>query len=348
MRIESIQLIKGKNNLKNGLVPTLVITTFGVVNFIRQNPDGYYGKIFAFWIVLYAFIYASWCLNFTLPVFLDRTRYKGNRFNELIFNLFANVMLLLFLFAIIIITRLYEISAFSPDKPYLYFSLGFRLIIGFSVVNIIFFAQKANEKAQDTVLQNQLLKTENIKSQFESLRQQIHPHFLFNSLSVLRSMIRSNDANAELFVIKLSELYRQLLMNREKDLISLKEELELTNDYTFLLLARFEKMLFIHKDIPAEIMKMQLPTLGLQLLLENCIKHNVVSHKKPLAIKIYTEGTSTITVENSLQPRISSEEPSEFGLASLIKRYSLLGFPQAVTIFSDKTIFRVTLKLIEP
>jgi len=195
-------------------------------------------------------------------------------------------------------------------------------------------------------LQNQMLKTENIRAQFEILRQQISPHFLFNSLSTLRSMIRSSNNNAEEFVIKLSDIYRLLLLKKEKDTVTLKEELELIEDYSFLLFARYENMLGIDVDIPENLLNENIPTFSLQLLLENCVKHNIVSKDKPLHIKIYDSGINSVTVENNLQQKVASGDSSGLGLQNLIKRYELLGMSEGVKIFSDKSVFRVKIKLL--
>jgi LytS/YehU family sensor histidine kinase len=201
-------------------------------------------------------------------------------------------------------------------------------------------------KNQSVSLQNQMLKTENIRAQFEILRQQISPHFLFNSLSTLRSMIRSSNDNAEKFVIKLSDIYRLLLIKKEKETVTLKEELELIDDYSFLLFARYENMLSIDIDIPENLLNYNIPTFSLQLLLENCVKHNIVSKEKPLHIKIYESGIDTVTVENNLQQKQVFSGDLGLGLQNLIKRYDLLGIPEGVQVFSDESVFRVKIKLL--
>jgi two-component system LytT family sensor kinase len=203
-----------------------------------------------------------------------------------------------------------------------------------------------NARNQSVSMQNQMLKTENIRAQFEILRQQISPHFLFNSLSTLRSMIRSSNNNAEKFVIKLSDIYRLLLLKKERDTVTLKEELELIDDYSFLLFARYEDMLSIDIDIPVNILNYNIPTFSLQLLLENCVKHNIVSKEKPLHIKIYDSGINSITVENNLQQKVVAGGDSGLGLKNLIKRYDLLGITEGSNCFSDESVFRVKIKLL--
>ncbi|GAB4402909.1 MAG: hypothetical protein OHK0053_27300 [Microscillaceae bacterium] len=192
-----------------------------------------------------------------------------------------------------------------------------------------------------------MLKTENIRAQFEILKQQISPHFLFNSLSALRFMIRSSNKNAENFVLKLSDIYRLLLANKEMDTITLKEELEFIEDYSFLLYTRYENMLRIEINIHQDLLNLKIPTFTLQLLLENCVKHNIVSKEKPLHMKIYDSGVESISIENNLQRKIQVAKTSGIGLQNLIKRYDLLGVSDGVQIFSDASVYRVKIKLLD-
>jgi LytS/YehU family sensor histidine kinase len=137
------------------------------------------------------------------------------------------------------------------------------------------------------------------------------------------------------------------LANKERDTITLKEELEFIKDYSFLLFARYENMLRIEFDIPDSLLNFKIPTFTLQLLLENCVKHNIVSKEKPLYIKIYDSGLKSISVENNLQLKIVAGEELGHGLQNLIKRYDLLGVSNGVQIFSDESVFRVKIKLLD-
>ncbi len=238
-------------------------------------------------------------------------------------------------------------NTFHIDRDYDYIYLTFRGIASIAIIYLVQFTLNLNARNQTVLLQNEMLKTENIRTQFEILRQQISPHFLFNSLSSLRSMIRSSNKNAEEFVIKLSDIYRLLLANKEIDTITLKEELDFIEDYSFLLFARFENMILIDIEIPQDLFKFKIPTFTLQLLLENCVKHNIVSKEYPLHIKIYDSGVNSISVENNLQQKIKSGEESGIGLQNIVKRYDLLGVSNGVQIFSDESVYRVKIKLLD-
>ena len=113
-----------------------------------------------------------------------------------------------------------------------------------------------------------------------------------------------------------------------------------------MLSARFGEMLTISIDIPEHLIGLKIPTFSLQLLIENGIKHNMISSDKPLEIKLFSTLPETITVENKLQPKITQEEHSGYGLENLVQRYKLMGYPDGVFIYTDDEIFRVKLKLL--
>jgi LytS/YehU family sensor histidine kinase len=236
----------------------------------------------------------------------------------------------------------------NPGRESNYIVMFIRGSVSISMIYLVLYTLNLMARNQAVSMQNQMLKTENISAQFEILSQQISPHFLFNSLSTLRSMIRSSNKNAESFAIKLSDIYRLLLLRKERDTVSLKEELELIDDYSFLLFSRYENMLSIDIDIPDKLLNHNIPTFSLQLLLENCVKHNIVSKEKPLHIKIYDSGIDSISVENNLQQKVVTTGDSGLGLQNLIKRYDLLGVTEGIKVFSDESVFRVKIKLLGP
>lgn len=167
------------------------------------------------------------------------------------------------------------------------------------------------------------LQRERIEAQFASLKSQINPHFLFNSFNTLITIIEENPQNAVEYVEHLSDFYRSIIAHRERDFITIQEEMELVNDFGFLLKKRFEDnfSLSIQPYLkPGEIMP-----LTLQLLVENAVKHNIISKNKPLRIEIFSENDDYIVVRNNLQKKMQSETGTHFGLQSLRKRYEILG-----------------------
>ncbi|HEV2354013.1 MAG TPA: histidine kinase [Puia sp.] len=199
---------------------------------------------------------------------------------------------------------------------------------------------------EDILLANAELQNENLRTRFEVLKQQVNPHFLFNALSTLRIMIREKDARAEPFILKLSDLYRQLLGKNTGQTIALGEELEFLKSYIYMLQARFESVLHIDIEVWPDSLARKIPAFSLQLLIENCIKHNIISAARPLYIRIFQRQEDRIIIANNLQTRPSAEESSGIGLDNLRKRYDLLQVQDAVTIDRSPESFSVTLKLM--
>lgn len=160
-------------------------------------------------------------------------------------------------------------------------------------------------------------------AQFESLKNQIDPHFLFNSLNVLSSLIEENPENAQRFTTSLSKIYRYVLEQKDKELVTLEEELAFAKTYMNLLKMRFENSISYELPENYEYPEAKVVPLSLQLLLENTIKHNVVSEQKPLRIKIYVEDNYLI-VENNLQKKEVLQDRRGVGLQNIVDRYGLI------------------------
>lgn len=187
--------------------------------------------------------------------------------------------------------------------------------------------QKIEERTiQLTNTKTQLLKLqkENLQSQFEMLKNQVNPHFLFNSLNVLVSLIKLEPDTAERFTEQLSKVYRYVLENKEKDLVNLETEMDFLKAYVFLLEIRFMDKLKITINIPDEKLPMQIPPIALQLLIENAIKHNTFSKKSPLIIDIFTDEDNYLYVINNLQIRENRIESTGIGLKNIETRYGYL------------------------
>lgn len=176
-----------------------------------------------------------------------------------------------------------------------------------------------------TVTNNELLKVqkENLQSQIEILKQQVNPHFLFNSLNVLSGLITVDVTKAQLFIDEFSQIYRYVLETIEKPVTSLSKEIDFMHSYLFLQQIRYGENLTFSVNIPAGLLGMVVPPLSLQVILENAIKHNIVNESKPLLIEIFSEG-QFLVVKNNLQPKISAPVSIGLGLKNLVKRYALI------------------------
>jgi LytS/YehU family sensor histidine kinase len=177
-----------------------------------------------------------------------------------------------------------------------------------------------------TEANTQLLKMqkENLQSQFDVLKQQVNPHFLFNSLNVLTSLIRLEPELAEKFTVHLSKVYRYVLENKDNELVKLTTELDFLDAYIFLLNIRFMGKLAVNIDIPDSRKNCLVIPLALQLLIENAIKHNAMSKKSPLIIGIFVDENHFLNVINNLQEREAHMTSTGVGLKNIQNRYLLL------------------------
>ncbi len=220
----------------------------------------------------------------------------------------------------------------------------FRAAITASFVLLIIYFLDVLRKFYRTQMENEQLKLETSIAQFERLKQQVNPHFLFNALNILKTMVKNNDPKAEEYVIRLSELYRSSLLIDKREKVPLEEELTALENYFFMLKARFEDKLVVTQAIPNDIANWFVPPFTLQILVENCIKHNVVSADKPLHIEIFLEG-QWLVVRNNLQPKRSVEDSNQIGLENIRQRYQVLT-GKAIVIQKTDDYFTVKLPII--
>lgn len=181
-------------------------------------------------------------------------------------------------------------------------------------------------------------------AKFESLKNQIDPHFLFNSLNVLSSLIEENPVNAQRFTTSLSKIYRYVLEQKDKELVTVQEELTFAKTYMNLLKMRFENS--ISYELPEDLNndEAKVVPLSLQLLLENTIKHNVVSEQKPLHIKIYIVDNYLI-VENNLQIKEVLQDRRGVGLQNIVNRYALIS-ERRVLIEENADCFKIKIPIL--
>lgn len=191
----------------------------------------------------------------------------------------------------------------------------------------------------------QKLEQEKIQFQFQVLRNQVNPHFLFNSFNTLISFIEDEPAMAVDYVEKLSSFFRNIVNYRDLDVISLEEETGILKTYFYLQQKRHGQNLTLNISIPEEQKKLIfIPPLTLQLLIENAIKHNAVSRETPLEIKLYLDHDKLV-IKNNINPRVSREPGTGTGLQNIVKRYNLLS-KEPVSILNDGINFTVILPVL--
>jgi hypothetical protein len=219
----------------------------------------------------------------------------------------------------------------------------FSLIITM-VVSLFFHAIYFYKKAQENKVKEQKVIAGTASAQFESLKNQIDPHFLFNSLNVLSSLIEENPDSAQKFTTYLSKIYRYVLEQKDKELVSVQEELNFAKTYMNLLKMRFENSITFELPENFNNDDAKVVPLSLQLLLENCIKHNVVSESKPLHIKIYIENNQLV-IENNLQKKEILSDRKGVGLQNIVNRYSILT-DRKVWVLENENSFKVGLPIL--
>lgn len=188
-------------------------------------------------------------------------------------------------------------------------------------------------------------KKENAEYRFETLRTQVNPHFLFNSLNTLSSLMFEDREKAAGFIRDLSDVYRYVLENRSRETISLHEEVKFIRSFVYLYQLRFDNKLNVVIDIPESFQDKQIAPMTLQLLVENAVKHNIVSVKKPLEIGVTADENGYLTVRNNLQKKTTGMASSEIGLKNITSRYAYLT-DKPVEVLETESEFIVRVPLI--
>lgn len=234
----------------------------------------------------------------------------------------------------------YATWSFTINKPVYYqwwFIVAALLLSWFMIYLIIKWYDRKK-------IRNAQIAREKILSQFELLKSQVNPHFLFNSLNTLNALIYKDSSEASDYLLKLSDFLRVMLTRNDNVTHLLKEELKLAQQYGFLQKKRFGDNLIVKTDIPQELSgRVLVPPLTLQILLENAIKHNVVSRSKPLTIRIYVEN-ELLVVKNNLQEIKDKKKSTGIGLSNISSRYRII-FEKDIIIEKSDDFFIVKLPL---
>lgn len=200
-------------------------------------------------------------------------------------------------------------------------------------------------KQQRILIENQELRTESVTSQYEVLKNQLNPHMLFNSLNTLQSLIREDTTKASNYTLELSNVLRYTLQVNDFNYVTVSQELKFAKAYIYLIQMRYEDNIAFEINIDNAYLDSFLPPMALQMLIENAVKHNEISNRKPLQIHIYTNATALV-VENKIQRKLNENPDGGIGLSNLAKRYKLL-FQKEIIIQNTNGTFQVTIPLIK-
>ena len=265
-------------------------------------------------------------------------------FKKLMLTIAVEVFIVLFVVVIVKIIFL-VIYKQNFDELFRQLSDGFIwavsiTVFGIAIANGSLFFKNWRQSA----INEEILKREKLAIEYEALRNQVNPHFLFNSLTALTTLVHQDPDKAEAFIRKFSDVYRYVLENRNMEIVSLRNELHLIGNMAYLYHYRHGNNLQIELELDPSDEKYILP-MALQMLLENALKHNVISEEKPLKVRIFEE-EDYVVVWNNLQLKNSVSDSNNMGLGNIRLRYSYLS-EKPVTIENSDHFFQVKIPILD-
>jgi two-component system, LytTR family, sensor kinase len=286
------------------------------------------------WVVFSLILFGLWRLNERLLSISD------NGFVKWVSLLLGSSLFIFFIIGL----DYYVLHLFMPFTGFSPLNFGQRFFMMTLISSFIIEGIKWTKAREQSKIENLMLQAENIETQFNLLIQQVNPDFLFHSLTTLQTMVRTNDPQGDDYILKLADVYRQTL-KKERSAVSLQEELDFLKSYLFLMMYGQEEAITININISDASFGYHLPVFSLQLLGENCIKHNVFSRAQPLHIYLFQKDPQSITIANNYQPKAFPSESFGVGIENLKMRYTLAGLEDAVMIEQNDTTYSTTIKL---
>jgi len=262
---------------------------------------------------------------------------------------FAELLLIL-IYSLIVINGSYYLfkSMFTEDPPVLDQLIVMNIYGGVLIVIVtsVYFGISFLRSWRKSELEAERMQKEQVKTQLKALQNHLDPHFLFNNLNILSSLIDRDKEQSKVFLEHFAEVYRGLLKKDLNDIIPLSQELEFLETYIYLIKIRFEENIQISINIDSKFKDYYLPPLALQMLLENTIKHNKITETKPLKVDVFIdEGTRKLVIKNSLQKKTGQVDKGS-GLENVTQRYSYFT-DEAVEVIENSDEFIVKIPLLE-
>ncbi len=313
-----------------------------VYTYFKIDIEWYYAVLTIFLITLF-----TWEGNRLLqPVIEKRIDSVRNKIKYLAAFFFSGVVVsFAFTFFIIwLVGMVLHQNSFQQNLMPLKLNMIYAGLVNlfFHLINAIFFFFKEYKKQW---MEAEELRRNSDQAQLQLIKNQVNPHFLFNNLNVLSSLVIKDNPEANKFIEEFAKVYRYILTNQDKELVDLQSELDFIKPYIFLLQKRFDNGLQVELNIPENFKKSYLIPVALQMLIENAIKHNIVSRAKPLHIEVHVNGNNTLVVTNNLQRKQSTEPSTQIGLQNIQKRYQLICGRAVEVVCTDKE-FTVSLPLL--
>jgi len=238
----------------------------------------------------------------------------------------------------------FELFGFEANAEQ--FKLSVWVVLGMVMLSdTLWESEFIYKKYKESIIEKETMQQLNIQQEFETLKDQVNPHFLFNCFNTLSSLISEDRKQAEIFLNELSKVYRYLLRNNEDGLSTLQDELNFIQSYFQLLKTRYCDAIQLQIEVDKKYCKYLLPSSSLQLLVENAVKHNVVSKHQPLVIDIFSMAGNKLAVNNNLQRKVIKAPSNKIGLTNIQTKYELLK-QQGFEVLEDTKNFTVVLPLI--
>ena len=298
------------------------------------------------YILVYAIGYFSWRLHFQYDYFLQ-TKFPGIEHTrkrityKLLINVLVmspSVLVIIFVFSYLHIGGYIIRQGDIPNMLLVGLSVNIIFETLYEVVYII-------DKYKETAYEKEMLEQMNLQQEFDNLKEKVNPHFLFNCFNTLSSLISENKEQAEKFLDELSKVYRYLLRNNEDGMSTVENEMKFIRSYFQLMHTRHGDALRMNMHIDKKYYPYLVPSLSLQLLVENAVKHNVVSKQAPLSIEIFTTEGKQMVVNNNLNRKIQKEKSTRIGLQNIESKYKLMNIDGFQVVDGEKN-FMVVLPMI--
>lgn len=302
----------------------------GLVNLMEVSIEDTFFRIF----MLFSFCYVVLKFN------LDWVRMFSVQFQALAF-VAGNVLILLawMLLFELVNNLIYSINEYSINPRLNRFVYLFVILM----LLVISRAIKLSNQSKLDAIEKERLKQQSLQNELAALKNQVNPHFLFNSLNSLSLLVREDQKAAGKFINKLSFLYRYILQSKDQDLVTLKEELKFLDSYIHLIKERYRDNFVVNINIDGKLLHKKIPTLALQLLMENAVKHNEISNDKPLYVDVFNEN-DRLVLKNKLQKRTGHIESTYTGLSNLNTRFKL-HMNKEIEILKDDEYFIVKIPI---
>ncbi len=324
---------------------------FGIFFFFLDFVLSHYGESpLSFRLIVWSVIQSS-SIYFVLYYFLivKKINLSGGSYLRY-FRVF--LVLLLSIITSIVAYFIFRLVYPSPDHGIenlkIYMIWVVSIISFFEGLLFIFLFQTLIYYKEKTRLgvEREQLRQETIKGQFELLKSEINPHYLFNNFNTLYGLIQEDPKLASEYLLNFSQLFRYILSTQEKDTVSLREEIVTAKSYIYVLKERYQGQLSIAYNISDHLLEHRIVPLGMQLLLENAIKHNQIDEDHPMEVMISIQH-DRIEIKNSLSPKKYPNESSGKGLSNLRNRYALITDHEIIVI-RDERFFSISLPLFKP